>query len=146
LYLSGINDEPQHTAQIWTGCVFQTPPGWALWIRSPINRDYNVPFRIEEAILETDWFHYDIWMNLRFTRWGITAAIRRDGPPLAQIIPISRQAYSSWSIQEKSLDPENEEAQAIFDWWLEYNWDKFFAAKDGRKDQSTYHKWRKKRR
>jgi hypothetical protein len=54
LFISGAADEPAHTAQIWTGCIFQTPPGWSLWIRGPINRELATPFRIEEAIIESD--------------------------------------------------------------------------------------------
>lgn len=141
LFLSGIHYEPQHTAQIWTGCVFQMPPTWALWIRSPINRGYEYPFRIEEAILEADWLHYDISMNLRFFQWDVTAKIRRDGPPLAHLVPIPSQAYRSWAVQENLFDPNNEEAQKVFDFWVGFDWDKFYAS--GTKDSATYHKRRR---
>jgi uncharacterized protein DUF6065 len=146
LFLSGLSDEPIHTAQIWTGCIFQTPPGWALWLRGPINREYETPFRIEEAIIESDWLHYDVWLNLRFSRFGEIARLRREGPPLAQIVPVPLESYSSVRLEDRSLTPEDPEAQAIFDDWVEYSWEKFYASGDRVKDPNTYHRWRKNAR
>lgn len=146
LFLSGENNEPLHTAQIWTGCIFKTPPQWSLWVRSPINREYGVPFRIEEGILEADWLSYDLWLNLKFIRFGEEAHIRRDGPPLAQLVPIPRPAYEPWRLRESLISPENPEAQVIFDEWIDYNWEKFHAREGGVKDSATYTRRRRKQR
>jgi uncharacterized protein DUF6065 len=146
LFLSGVDDEPPQTAQIWTGCIFQTPPGWALWLRGPINREFDAPFRIDEAILETEWLHYDVWLNLRFLRFGEVAKIRRDGPPLAHLVPVPQESYGSAQIQDRLLTPDDPAAQAVFDDWVEFNWLKFHSRDDGTKDQTVYHRQRKKAR
>jgi hypothetical protein len=36
--------------QIWTGCIFATPPGWGLHIRSPVNVAPE-PYHVMEAII-----------------------------------------------------------------------------------------------
>ena len=146
LFFSGPSNEPVNTAQIWTGCIFQTPPGWALWLRNPINRGYDCPFRIDEAIIETDWLQNDIWINLRFYRFGEVANIRRDGTPLAHIVPIPREAYESWEFQERMLDPADADAQDVFDRWVEYNWEKFYRHGPSGRDSTVYHRQRKKHR
>jgi hypothetical protein len=138
LFLAGDDTEPKHTAQIWTGCIFDTPPGWSLLIRSPINRELGAPFRIQEAILESDWHRYDIWMNLEFVRFGETARLRRDGPPIAHLLPLPRQSYDVWDLEQRSMAPGDPEAEAVFNLWVEYNWEKFHARSDGKKDPTTY--------
>jgi hypothetical protein len=143
LFLSGLNDEPAHTAQIWTGCVFETPPEWSLWIRGPINREYTVPFRIDEAIVEAEWLHYDVWLNLRFTRFGEVAKLRRDGPPLAHIVPVRRESYGAVHLQDRLVTPEDPDAQAVFEDWVEFNWQKFHSRGDGEIDRTAYHRLRR---
>src|SRR5205823_8770101 len=87
--------------QIWTGCIFETPPGWGLHLRSPVNLAPQ-PFHVMEAILESDWLQYDIWLNLLFDRPGERVELRRDGwPPVAQLVPIPRESYDSlWRVEE----------------------------------------------
>jgi hypothetical protein len=143
IHLSGVHDQPQHTAQIWTGCVFQTPPGWALWIRDPVNREHGRPFRVQEAILETDWLRSDIWINLEFVRWGEVAGIRHNGSPLAQLIPIHHESYAAWHLEQALFSSDDKIAQAAFDQWIEFNWEKYYSRGDYHKDSMTYYRWRK---
>lgn len=133
---------------IWTGCVFKTPPGWCLQIRSPININLDQPFRIQEGILETDWMQYDIWMNLKFFRYNEWATLRRDQRyPLAQLVPVRRESYDEkWALQDNALNcagPQREQAAKVFDWWNAYNHKKW-AGNNGAKDPATHNKERKK--
>lgn len=143
IYLAGEHYEPRHTVQIWTGCVFRTPPGWSLWIRSPINREFGRPFQILEGILETDWMWYDIWVNVRFTHIGVKASLRRDGPPLAQLVPVRRESSARWQLEERELAPDDVEAREIFDWWVSYDWEKFHSRADGQINRAVYHQMRR---
>lgn len=140
--------------QIWTGCVFQTPPGWGLQIRSPINcapRGYH----IMEAMLETDWLHYDIWMNLVFHNEGDRVSLRRDQwPPIAQLVPVRRESYETkWTIEEELVNRKTDEANRVFEYYIQYNEKKF--SRGGRqrrssedptvmKDSTTYYRERRR--
>jgi hypothetical protein len=142
---SFANAEP-NVANIWTGCIFKTPPGWCLHIRSPINIDLGQPFRIQEGILETDWMRYDIWMNLKFFRYDEWAHIRREQQyPVAQLVPVRRESYDrTWALKDTVLNrpgPLRGEAEEIFDAWNDYNQRKW---EHGVKDPATHHKQRKK--
>lgn len=143
-FISSNRDHQSNVLQIWTGCIFETPPGWGLMIRSPINREYNLPFRIDEGILETDWLKVDIWMNLNFFRAGEMARLRRDGQPLAHLVPISRQAYDNWSMEERSIDDGSEESRQVLNSWSDYQHKKLASRPDGNKDSSTYTRERKR--
>ena len=146
LFLSGDDNEPLHTAQLWTGCIFETAPGWSLLVRSPINRNLHAPFRIQEAILEADWNLYDIWLNLEFIRFGVETQIRRDGEPIAHLLPLPRTSYDQWRLQDKLITPGDDDAQRVFDAWIDYNWEKFHSRADGLKEQRTYARRRKRLR
>lgn len=137
-----------NVANIWTGCVFKTPPGWSLQIRSPINLSLDQPFRIQEGMLETDWLQYDIWLNLKFFRYHEWATLRRDQQyPLAQLVPVRRESYAEkWSLEDNVLNcngPARTEAVKVFDSWNEYNYKKWLKH-DGQKDPATHNRERKK--
>jgi hypothetical protein len=140
--------------QIWTGCVFETPPGWGLHIRSPINME-PPGFRVMEAILETDWLQYDIWLNLVFERPNERISLRRDGwPPVAQLVPVRRESYDApWAASEELLNRNSPDANRVFEFFVQYNEKKF--AHGGRqrlsvedpertKDSTTYYRERKR--
>lgn len=140
--------------QIWTGCIFETPPGWGLHLRSPVNLPPS-PFHVMEAILESDWLQYDIWLNLLFDRPGERAELRREGwPPVAQLVPVPRESYDSlWRLEEETVNRNTEEANRVFEYYVSYNEKKFArGGKDPRsrtdpsltKDSSTYFKERKR--
>jgi hypothetical protein len=140
--------------QIWTGCIFETPPGWTLQMKNPS----NIPsrgFRVMDAIIETDWLHYDIWLNLAFERPNELVQLRRDSwPPIAHLVPIPRESYDvPWQLEEETINRNSEDAERIFSFWLQYNKKKF--AGEGKepipnsdppatKDPSTYYKERKR--
>lgn len=110
---------------IWLGCSFETPPNWGLWIRGPVNRNYDVPYRVDEAVLETDWLPQDIWINLRFIRPGEVARIRRDGEPIAHLVPVSRAAYENWQLEDHVMNEDTPEARQMFNRWIDYNHQKY---------------------
>jgi hypothetical protein len=137
--------------QFWTGCIFETPPGWGLHIRSPINCDPRLIY-IMEGILETDWMQYDIWFNMVFTKKDEWVQLRKDGwPPLAQLIPIRREAYNTdWTLDQEMINRDTPESNRVFEFWTQYNDQKFChggkqaLTEDGTmsKDATTYHRER----
>ncbi len=141
-------------AQIWTGCIFETPPGWGLQIRSPINLPPR-PFHVMEAVLETDWLQYDIWLNVVFDRPGERAQLRRDEwPPIAQLVPVRRESYDGpWRFEEETINRNSPDADRVFRYFAEYNRRKYASGGKDRasptdptvvKDSSTYFKERKR--
>ncbi len=135
--------------QIWTGCIFETPPGWGLHIRSPINFPPRSCY-VMEGILETDWMQYDIWINLVFTKQGEWIKLRREEwPPLAQLIPVQRSP--EWKINKDQLvNREEEDANRAFEYWIQYNHKKYSSGgkqmltQERQKDSTTYHKERQR--
>lgn len=135
--------------QMWTGCIFQTSPGWCLQVRSPINFAPRSMY-VMEGIIETDWMQYDIWTNLVFTKIGEKIELRRDGwPPLAQLIPIRRESFAEqWELSEEVINRDSPEANKVFEYWINYNQKKFGSGgkqavtydKSVTKDGTTYHK------
>jgi hypothetical protein len=131
--------------QVWTGCMFETPPGWALHLRSPINLGVNPPYRIQEGILETDWMRYDIWINVIVTEPGLVIRLRRDqSTPLAQLVPVRRESYDQpWEVVEQSFHRDTEEGDRRFLEWTDYNHKKYITHAP-HKDQATYYKERRR--
>lgn len=138
----------KNVLQIWTGLIFETPPGWCLHIRSPINfpkRDVDVM----EAILETDWMQYDIWINLSCSAPGRVKITKEH--PIAQLIPTRRESFKGeWSCSTEDLNRDTPEADRVFSYWLEYNKQKFeLGGKQAltqtlTKDSTTYFRERSK--
>jgi uncharacterized protein DUF6065 len=142
--------------QIWTGCIFQTPPGWGLHIRSPINCAPR-GFHVMEAVLETDWLQYDIWMNLAFHHENQQISLRRDAwPPVAQIVPVRRESYAEdWQVEDQMLHRRTPEGDGVFRYYVDYNEKKFSNGGRQRlsrenpeltKDSTTYYRERRRLR
>jgi hypothetical protein len=134
----------ESVVSIWSGCIFQTPPGWGLLIRDPVNINASTIFRVQEAILETGWLPYDIWVNLLFVQQGKWANIRRNEgwPPLAQLLPVPKNAYDpSWRLEDGQMERTTVEGNAMFDRWIDYNYRKW--VEKGCKDPTTYHRQRR---
>lgn len=136
--------------QMWTGCIFETPPGWCLHIRPPVNTPFP-GYRVMEGILETDWLQYDIWTNIVFEEKGRWIEFRKNQwPPLAQLIPMKRESVMhEWKTgTDEFLNRETPAGNRVTDFWLEYNHRKFGMggkqplSKDRTKDSATYHKVR----
>lgn len=139
----------KNVIQIWTGLIFETPPGWCLHIRSPINF-HNDQFSIVEAVLETDWMQYDIWMNLSVNKRNEVVSIRKE-MPIAQLVPTRRESFKAeWNINRNRINRDTPEAERVFEYWLLYNKQKFESG--GRqalnetltKDSTTYFRERSK--
>lgn len=147
--LYAFGDVEMNVVTIWTGCVFRTPPGWCLHIRSPINIELNAAFRVQEAILETDWMQYDIWMNLKFTRYNEWVCLRKNQHyPLAQLIPVRRESYDrKWGLKESVFDrggATGQQSDEVFERWNDYNYQKWLQM--NKKDSTTHHRQRSKQR
>lgn len=129
-----------NVVQVWTGLIFQTPPGWCLHVKEPANTPRR-PFSVMEGVLETDWMCYDIWVNLAFHEPG-TVNLRRD-QILAQLIPVRRE---DWAVRESPPTRE------IFRAWADYNEKKFAhggrqaLSRDGSrtKDSTTFYREKNK--
>lgn len=135
----GVVDD--NICSVWTGCIFETPPGWALHIRSPINTNLHAPYRIQEGILETDWMRYDIWINVAVLRQDTVVSLRRDQwPPMAQLVPVRRESYDSqWILSEERINRESESGNRVYLDWADYNYKKFVhLSPEKPKDSSTY--------
>lgn len=137
----------KNTIQIWTGRIFKTPPNWCLRICNPVNFPKK-NFEITEAIIETDWMYYDIWINISCSKGEIKI---NKNSPLAQIIPTKRESFEEkWSLEENTINRENKESEEIFKFWVEYNKKKFemggnqMLNQNLRKDSTTYFKEKKK--
>lgn len=132
---------------IWTGCIFETPPGWGLWIRNPVNDYYRndnkqLPYTIQEGILETDWMVYDIWMNIAVLETNREITISKD-KPLAALIPFRRDAYEEqWGLEK------NEITKNVYKRWADYNYSKWGAGKvtDSEAIEVTNEKFSKNKR
>jgi hypothetical protein len=147
--LYAFGDVEMNVVTIWTGCVFRTPPGWCLQIRSPINIALDTAFRVQEAILETDWMQYDIWMNLKFTRYNEWVSLRREQTyPVAQLVPVKRESYDpKWGLEENVFNnpaAPSEAAEQVFERWHDYNYHKWLRL--GEKDSTTHNRQRLKQK
>jgi hypothetical protein len=140
--------------QMWTGCMFETTPGWGLHIRSPVNFPPRA-FHVMEAVLETDWLRYDIWLNIAFDRKNEIVRLRREEwPPIAQLVPVPRETYDArWTIEDELINRDTPEANEAFEFFLQYNRKKFAGSGTDplssgdpslTKDSATYYKERKR--
>lgn len=145
-----LGEVENNIVQLWTGCIFKTPPGWCLHVRSPINCE-TPDFRIMEGVLETDWMYYDIWLNIVIKTKNKSIKLRKnEWPPIAQIIPIRRETTDAdWKISSDEIVNRNTpESNKIFEYWLQYNKQKFDSGgkqaltKDRKKDSGTF--WKKR--
>ena len=128
---------------IWTGCIFQTPPGWGLMIRDPVNINASTIFRAQEAILETDWLPIDMWVNLLFVQQEKWARIRRSEswPPMAQLLPVPKAAYDPrWRLIDGPMERTTAIGHDLFSRWIDYNYKKW--VEKGQKDPATYYRER----
>lgn len=131
----------ENVFQIWTGLIFETPPGWCLHIKNPINFP-SKNFSVMEGILETDWMQYDIWVNLVCQPGRIKI---EKNAPIAQLIPTRRESFKSdWEVQSKEINREDPDSEKAFKYWLDYNKQKFEMGGNQaltetlKKDSTTY--------
>lgn len=150
-----FGDVEPHIVQFWTGLILETPPGWALQVRNPINFARRSMMCIMEGVVETDWMQYDLWVNMVFDRKGEWLKLRKNEfPPLAQIIPVRRESIDGdWQVgTDQMINRDTPEANRVFEYWVNYNNQKFgsggkqAANRDGSvsKDSTTFHRERMK--
>jgi hypothetical protein len=137
--------------QIYTGCIFKTDPNWCMQIRSPVNFQRRSQFFVMEALIETDWLQYDIWLNLVFTEKLKPVTLRKtDLIPIAQLVPIHRQSFTSdWNLSTEMLNDTTQENKDVLNFYVGYNKRKFASGgknminKYANKDSTTYVKVKK---
>jgi len=137
----------KNVVQIWTGLIFETPPGWCLHIRSPVNFPKE-GFEIMEGILETDWMQYDIWINVSCSPGRIRITKET---PIAHIIPVRRETFKAeWAMDREEINRNTPEADRVFRYWANYNKQKFEMGGKQQltetlnKDSTTYFRERNK--
>jgi hypothetical protein len=138
--------------QVYTGCIFKTPPNWCLQIRSPVNFPERQHYYIMEGMLETDWMQYDIWMNVVFTQKFKPLRFRPDDKtPIAQLVPVHRQTFTSeWNVNNKMINCNEEDAKQAARFYIDYNVQKFTSGGNNnisdydKKDSTTFVKQKQK--
>jgi hypothetical protein len=104
-----------------------------------------------EALIETDWLQYDIWLNLVFTEKLKPVTLRKtDLIPIAQLVPIHRQSFTSdWNLSTEMLNDTTQENKDVLNFYVGYNKRKFASGgknminKYANKDSTTYVKVKK---
>jgi hypothetical protein len=137
--------------QIYTGCIFKTSPNWCLQIRSPVNFPVRQQVSVMEAILETDWLQYDIWINLVFHQTKKPLLLKKDDSiPIAHLVPVHRQTFTSeWNLEFHEMNNLTDESSDVLDFYVNYNKRKFASCGKNNindlatKDSATYVKVKK---
>ena len=95
----------------------------------PINLGLDLPYTIQEGILETDWLRYDIWINIVATVPGVVVSLRRaQATPLAQLVPVRRESYEKpWEVVEQAFHRDSDVGSTRFLEWADYNHKKYLA-------------------
>lgn len=91
-------------AQIWTGIVARTAPGWSLMVRSPVNVPRHGGYEPFEGIIETDHWFGPLITNVRLTKTDVPIDFFADMPML-QVLPIPRTAYDDATLNNYELVP-----------------------------------------
>lgn len=82
----------QGLVQLWTGVTCVSPPGWWTAVRGVPNFAGPTTYDVLEGVIETDWWHGPLLLNLRFRRTG-DAVWFRASYPLASLAPVLRETY-----------------------------------------------------
>jgi hypothetical protein len=78
--------------QVFSGLVFCSPPGYAVWLRPPANCSQALPVRVGDCIIE-DWLTIPIFFNLKVLRRDKWCEIRRS-TVIAQVVVIPQAVYT----------------------------------------------------
>jgi hypothetical protein len=93
--------------------LFQTPEGWNLMVRGPINNPKDGIAALD-GIVETDWTHSTFTMNWRFTRaCTIEFTI---GEPICLFFPIQRGTLEKFRGELRSLESNPEFEKKYREW------------------------------
>jgi hypothetical protein len=94
--------------------IFQTSPGWNLWVSGPpnISKDGIAPL---SGVIETDWSPYSFTMNWQLTRTDQWVRFEKN-EPICFFFPVQRQMLTE--IKPKILPiTDNSELKAAFEAW-----------------------------
>lgn len=69
--------------QLWTGLTCSSDAGWCTAIRAVPNFAAPMTYEALEGVVETDWWHGPLLMNLRFRRTDEPVSFRRTHPMMA---------------------------------------------------------------
>ncbi|HEX4638354.1 MAG TPA: DUF6065 family protein [Chthoniobacterales bacterium] len=93
--------------------LFQTPPGWNLMVRGPMNRPKDGIVGLD-GVVEADWSHATFTMNWRFTRACTVEFVI--GEPICHIFPIQRGTVESFQTELRMLESEPELNEKFREW------------------------------
>lgn len=96
--------------------LFQTPPGFNLYVRGPANSPRDGMFPLD-GIVETDWLPFSFTMNWQITKRFKTVRVRR-GEPICMIMPVRRGELDQFEPEIRNLE-SNPELLASFNTWYE---------------------------
>lgn len=93
----------------WIGdWIIKTPPGYSLWVTHPSHR-HDLPFFTLNAFIDTD-SHPNSIIFPFFIQKGFEGIIQR-GTPIAQIIPVKRDSWTTkikkFSIKDTIINSDN---------------------------------------
>lgn len=92
--------------------IIKTPPGYSVLFTTPAHHD--IPFRILEAIVDTDSYHSVVTIPFYFKDPNFEGIIKA-GTPMAQIIPIKRDdwKFTSRRATKEDLSDKNRVSKKI---------------------------------
>lgn len=95
-------------------CLFQTEPGFDLFVTGPLNRpkDGIAPLT---GVIETDWSPYTFTMNWQFTRSAQRVRFEAD-EPICHLFPVERGELEKVTPEVRNLS-ENPVLEAEFKVW-----------------------------
>lgn len=94
--------------------IFETPPGWNLWVGGSPNdaKDGIAPLG---GVIETDWSPYTFTMNWRFTRAKHWIRFEKD-EPFCFFFPVERALFDRIEPRIRPLDDAPALRDAFLDW------------------------------
>lgn len=94
--------------------LFQTPPGWNLYVRGPANwcKDGICPL---DGVVETDWSSMTFTVNWKVTRKDTWIGFE-EGEPICQIFPVARGSVEAFMPRIRSLRKNPELERRYKEW------------------------------
>lgn len=116
-----FGDDGEGVITLWTGLVVETPPGWALEVRSPVNVALAPHLRIREEVLECERTPRELTVRLRVLETGRPVELRAGAPwpPLAQLVPVRRETFDAeWLLGHVPLGKAAANAAQVYEKWM----------------------------
>lgn len=116
--------------------LFQTPPGWNLYVRGPANwcKDAICPL---DGVVETDWSPATFTMNWKFTRPN-TLIVFEEGEPICMVFTIPRGSVERFSPEILTLSQNPALERNYREWAHDRKKNLLEVAKNG-----TKYRWQK---